>query len=194
MPWVADTHTQTVEVFTAQVTDEIAQTVMAAVPPPPFQPDRTGWQIQLVVDNQDLVQRDLEERRQRTDRLAAAIHIGHGFLQAALVAAYKTACHFAHESPFRAETLLAVPYQFIDKPKPGIMPGGFILGAGIAESDDELNSRHRLAGSALAFGGCLTTFGCCSLSSTTTCVYGDHRQIVSLTARQLNQSPAFRQW
>ena len=178
------------------MTDQITQTVMATMTTAFFQPDGTGWQIQLVVNNQNLLQRNFKKSRQRTDCLAAAVHKGHWFLQTALVAIQQTARHIAVESLFGAETLPATPHQFIYKPKPGVMPGWFVFGTGVAQSDDELNSRHRPAGSAFVFSGCFTAFNrCIPFSLTTTATYVDRydRQIVSFTTCQLHQAAAFRQ-
>gem|GEM_PF-2966775 len=196
VPGMTDAHSHTIEILAAQMADQITQTIMATMTTALFQPDGTRRQIQLIVNNQNLLQRNFKKPRQRTDCLAAAVHKSHWFLQAALVAVQQTARYLAVEPLFQTEALPATLYQFIDKPKPGVMPGWFVFRTGVAQSDDKLNSRHRPAGSAFAFSGCFTAVGRFTLFNlATTATYMDRydRQIVPFTTCQFNQAATFWQ-
>jgi hypothetical protein len=165
---MTDAHAQAVEILTTQMSDQVAQAVVTAMTTAPLQLDGTGRQIEFIVNNQDLLQWDSKKTRQRTDRLTTAVHKGHGFLQTALVAIQQATRHFAVELLFGPKSLLATPHQFVYKPKPGVMPGWFVLGTRITEPDDQLNSRHRPALSAFAFRGFITAFGCFTFFAFTT--------------------------
>jgi len=199
MTRMTDSYAQTVKVFTAKVADQVAQTIMATVTATFFEPDHPGRQIQLIVHHEYLLKRYFKKLRQGPHRLAAAVHEAHRLLQATLVAFNQAACDFAMESLLGAELLLTTLRQFINKPKPGVMPGWFVFGTGVSQSDDKLNSRHWPGGSALALSGFFTAFGCCLfttldlfLCAATPHVDGHYRQIVTFATSQLDQAAGFR--
>ena len=72
---MADTYPQAIEIPAAEMSDQIAQSVVTTVSTAALQPDGTGGQVEIVMNNQYLLQWNPEEARQRTDCLTAAIPV-----------------------------------------------------------------------------------------------------------------------
>eukprot|EP01035_Chromulina_nebulosa_P002936 gene2936-4003_t len=94
--WMTDADTQA-QVFLAQMLMHAAQTVMTAVTAGALEFHRADRQIEFIVGDQDVARRDLVERRQRLDGLAALVHEGHRLEQQHLIVADADARHFALE-------------------------------------------------------------------------------------------------
>jgi hypothetical protein len=94
---------------------------------PLLQLDDSRVQVQLIVHDEYLLQRYFEKLQQGSNRLAAAVHESHWLLQATLVAVKQAACNFALKSLLGTERLLTTLRQFINKPKPGVVPGWFVI-------------------------------------------------------------------
>ena len=88
------------------------------------------------------MRRTLEELAQGAYTLATAVHEHLGFLQAAIHRAQLTTRNFTLKSCLATKALPASSCQLIHKPKPGVMPGWFVLGTGVTQPDDQLYRRH----------------------------------------------------
>jgi len=172
---------------------------MATVSATFLQAYRTRREIKLVVHNQYLLDGNLEKTHQGANCLPAAIHEGERFLQTEL-AAVKLATHNVTMKPRLGMKILpATTSELIHKPKPGVMPGWFVFGAGITQPHDKLNCRHRPDRSAFSFGGFFATLGWrftfdgFFLTATTTNVNTDNCDVMAFATPQFNQTTTFRQ-
>jgi hypothetical protein len=108
-----------------------------AVPPPRFSLTVPGRQVDLVVRHQDLRRQDPVEQGERGDRLAGAVHVGAGLQQPKLAAMVAQPRQFAVELALGAEGRTGRAGDRIDEPEAGVVPRALVLGADVAEADDQ---------------------------------------------------------
>jgi hypothetical protein len=133
---VPDTDPQSQEVTAAQMRNQVTQTIVSAVATALLQPDCSRRQVQVIVYNKDAAARDLVERSQRCDRQAAAVHEIHRLLQPAVMARDAAASKLAFEFTLDLEYRTAASGNLVHKPEPGVMPGLFVLFAGVTQTGD----------------------------------------------------------
>jgi hypothetical protein len=73
---MADADAQPPVLLRRQVRGDVLQPVVAAAAAAELQLHGAGRQIELVVRDEDLIWQDLEETRDRDDRLAGTVHVG----------------------------------------------------------------------------------------------------------------------
>jgi hypothetical protein len=139
---MADTDAQAQKVITAHMRNQITQAVMPAMTTAPLQPRDTGRQIKFIMNNQYLVTRNTKEVRQCDNRLAAPVHIGRRFLQAAIVPLEFTATHLALETGLVFQTTMILLRNPVNEPESGIMPALFMFRARISQTDNQSNGGH----------------------------------------------------
>ena len=160
MAGMPDTDTESQEVLATQLRDKVTQTVVPAVTTVFFQPHRTRRQIEIIMRYEDAVPGNPVKTGQRGNRLATAVHKVHGFLQPAVRAANAATRRVTFVLALGMKCRAVLTGDRIHKPEPGIMPGLFVLAAGISESGNQLYSlRHTPGRLALATG----LFAACSL-------------------------------
>ncbi len=130
---MADAEPQAREIVAAQMGDKVAQAVVSAVTAGPLQPHRARRQIQIVMHDQDLRQRNPVEPRQRRDRVAAAVHEGHRLQQPKLPVGQRDPAGLAVKPGIRAEMAAVLAGQFVHQPESGVVAGVGVLRAGIAQ-------------------------------------------------------------
>ena len=76
---MTDTDAQTDEITGAEFREDIAQAVMSTMAAALLDPDRTGWQIEIIVHHQNRFWRNIKIATDRCDRTPALVHEGGGF-------------------------------------------------------------------------------------------------------------------
>ena len=99
----------------------------------------TGGQIQLVVGDQDFLGRDLVEARQRRDRLAGEVHEGLRLQQPDAATLHVGARHQAVIAALGHQLHAQRAGDGVDPPEAGVVARGFVLGARVAEADEEFD-------------------------------------------------------
>jgi hypothetical protein len=95
-----------------------------------------GREVDLVMENDDIVERDLEEILRFGDRAAGFVHEGHGFQQQNTLAAKLAFGNLALKTPPpRREAVAAV--NPVDGKKTDIVPVGRVARPGIAEPHEQ---------------------------------------------------------
>jgi hypothetical protein len=107
-----------------------------------FQSCGAGWQIQFIVNNQNISWRYAQKFRQSTHRLTTAIHEGGWFLQTAVITVQGATPDLGMETRLGSQRAMTGTREFVDEPEPGIVPGLVVFGTGITQSNDELYLRQ----------------------------------------------------
>ena len=97
--------------FLAYAFDDVAHPVMAAMTPVELKLCASGREIQFVIRQEYVFQRDLVIRCDRGDRPAAVVHIGHGFEQADSVTVDVDLCNLSVKPIFRSKLAAVVPRE-----------------------------------------------------------------------------------
>ena len=114
----------------------------------------------IIMRDQDAVPGNPVKTGQRGNRLTTAIHEVHGFLQPTVRPVNAAARRITFVLALGTKRRTELTGNRIHKPEPGVMPGLFVLAAGISESGNQLYSlRHTPGRLALATG----LFAACSL-------------------------------
>ena len=121
----------------ADVRDDVAQPVVAAVTAAVLQAHGADRQIELIVRHQDLLGRDLEEIAQLPHRQAAAVHVRGGLQQHDVLAADVDARGLAGELAVVAKLRAVPPRKQIHEPETRVVAGDQMLGPRIAETGDD---------------------------------------------------------
>ena len=121
----------------AEFLADVPQTIVAAVAAALLQPDGPRRQVYLVVDDQHLLAGDLKISRHGLKGAAALVHKNGGLEQPAVHAGGVEPRQFAEKPLFRRELELALRRQAVHKPEAGVMTGGGIIRAWIAQARDE---------------------------------------------------------
>jgi hypothetical protein len=135
---MADTQPQAPEIGGAELGLNILQAVVAAVAAALLEADAAGWQIEFVMDDENLGRWNLVKIGQRRHRLAGAVHES-GRLQQPKLA---TTGRLAKKLGLQGERGLQLVSQLVDEPETDIVPGGGIFLARITEADDEARWIH----------------------------------------------------
>jgi hypothetical protein len=135
---MTDANTQTMKLFGAQMRYGIAQTVMPAVTASCLELYITGLKIKFVMGNQNVFRLQPIKGQQTFDRLTAAIHKGLRFQQPDVAPADVDFGHFTEKLFLMAKRHAAGGSQLLNKPKPGIVPGFSVFGAGITQPHYQL--------------------------------------------------------
>ena len=117
-----------------------AQTVMAGSAAAALDPQLARPQIDLVVDHDDLLGRDLIEPRRLGDRFAGIVHEGLRLQQKPPLAADRPFGELASEAAAKAREAVP-PGDRVDRHEADIVPVAGVAGAGIAEADDKAHRR-----------------------------------------------------
>ncbi len=97
--------------------------------------DPAGLEVDLVVDDGDLLGRELEEPGGRGERVAGEVHVGLGLQQRELLLADADLGQLAGE--LGAEGAAVAPGELVDHHPAGVVPVARVLAARVAETDDE---------------------------------------------------------
>lgn len=133
---MADAQPQAPEVR-ADVRDDVAQAVVTAVTAAQFETGVTDRQIEFVVRDQNFGRRNFHVIGNRAHGKSAAIHIRHRLEQRDFLAAERHATNVALESRMTSESPAPLGRKCIDKPEPRVVTREQMLGAWIAETDDD---------------------------------------------------------
>src|SRR5579875_3621327 len=134
---MADADAQAMERAVAEVGDDVAQSVLAAVAAVELQPRGAGRQIQIVVHHQQFLRRDLPVVQRRRHRDAAPVHVRRGLDQPHRLAVDLHPAGFRVQPALETETLARTRCQRIDEPETGVVPVAQVFGLGVAETSDE---------------------------------------------------------
>ena len=118
---------------------------MAAVTATAFQASDARREIQLVVGHQDGVRLQLVKIGERSDRLAAAVHISGGNQQAEVHAGQLQAAGEAEELCLRRQGHPVPPGEFADEVRARVVPGATVGVARITQADNQGQSHGRTA-------------------------------------------------
>jgi len=101
-----------------------------------------GGHVEFVVGHQDGLWRNAEEIRQRRHGLAAAVHVGGGDEQTNVAALMAELADQAEVLAVGAQADALMAGQALDEKSPCVMPALFVFGAGVTQTDDQLNGSH----------------------------------------------------
>src|SRR5690606_10536022 len=136
---MADAQSEPVKVgIVTQSADSIAQAVVTTMATAVFEACRAGWQVQLVMSDQNGLWGNFVELRKRTDGLPAAVHKCSGNQQAQVASVKVDASGETEKLAFGAEAGARAVRQLRDKVGAGIVTGPMVLGAGITQAHNEL--------------------------------------------------------
>ena len=138
----ADAHPHPDEIRRAEAVDDAAQAVVAGVAAAQLQPHVLPGEIELVVDDDDVLRLDLEERRRRLHAVAREVHERAGLQQRDREA--RAPHGDVALRPDAAELLLEVGHpvrtrEMLDDHEADVVPVLLVLLARIAEPDDEVH-------------------------------------------------------
>jgi hypothetical protein len=133
---MANTQAQPGKIIAAQVSNQITQSIMSAMPAAPFQPHDTRRQIQIIVNNQNGRSWNFVKPGQRRNGQTAAIHIGHRLKQPQFLTSQRNPTGLAMISSLGAKKPTLLASQLIDQPESGVMAGLSIFRARIAQPND----------------------------------------------------------
>ena len=148
MARMADAQPQAPEVAAAQLGLHVLEPVVAGVAATLLELELAGGDLELVVDGEDLLRRDLEEARQRRHRLAGEVHVGHRLQQPDRAGRARRIVHPGDQARVLRVQLrrrLQAARERIDPPEPGVVAGVLVFRAGIAQADKETNHGARLS-------------------------------------------------
>src|SRR5579859_3569648 len=118
---------------------DVLQPVMASAAATKLQLDAARWHIELVVRDQNFVRKDLEELRERDNRLPRAVHISLRLQQMHFFAVKPGLRVETVKAPLVAQCRTCFARQLIDQPEAGIVARRGVFSARIAEPDDQLD-------------------------------------------------------
>src|SRR5690625_788904 len=138
MAGVADAQSEPAKVAViALAANDVSQAVVPAVPTAELEPGRARSQVQLVVDHQHFGGWNAVEPAQGGRGLSASVHVGGGDEQANLAVAQADLCAGPTKPALGAQRLMTGAGRLGDRPGADIVPGVLVLGAGIAQADDD---------------------------------------------------------
>ena len=132
---MTNTNSQTHEVL-AKMAGDIPQAIMSTMTTASLEPNRTRLQVQLIMSYEDLFQRNFIEITDLPDGLATAIHKGSRLDQPDIGTSDPELADLTRELVLGSELAIETTCQLIHKPKPGIMPGLFVIRAWITQAHD----------------------------------------------------------
>ena len=138
-PGMADADAQAPVVAAAELGVDVLQAVVAGVRAAELELDLARHQVELVVDDEDLLRLDLEEARQRRDRLAREVHERRRLEQPHRPAGDVDAHRLAEVAALGSERGLQPVGDLVDEPEAGVVARRRVFGAGVAEACDESN-------------------------------------------------------
>ena len=98
-----------------------------------------GQEIELVVRDQDLRRVDLEEAGERSDRLAGEVHVGRRLQEPDGLAADRGSRGEAEVAALGHQRDAQARGDLVDEPEAGVVAGGGVFRARVAEADDQSN-------------------------------------------------------
>lgn len=137
--WVANPEAQAPIIVGAELVMDVAQAVVTRVTAAELEFDLARHDVELVMGDQDFIGRDLEETRQGTNGLAGQVHEGLRFEQPDGVTCQAGAGHQTVEIFLHGQAGLQFSRERVDPPKPGIVAGGFVIWAGVAQADKQFD-------------------------------------------------------
>src|SRR6056297_3998525 len=142
LPGMADADAQAPELRRTEMTENAAQPVVSAVAAALFKAHGAGRQVQLIVGDQHAFDRHLVEVHGRAQRLTGLVHEGFGRQNDHVDAVQLRPGGSPLELAVVLERQAVTPIQFVHKPEPGVVPGSFVLRAGIAQAGDQPGTHH----------------------------------------------------
>jgi hypothetical protein len=134
-----DAQPQAPIVARAQLGVDVAQAVVARMAAAELELGLAGQHIELVVDHEDFVGRDLEEARQRGHRFPGEIHERPGLEQPHGLAMQVGARDEAVVAAVVGQREFQFAGERVDPPEADIVARGFVFGARVAQSDEQLD-------------------------------------------------------
>ena len=142
---MADADAQPPVVAAAELGVDVAQAVVAGMTAALLELELAGFQVELVMRDQDLLGRDLEETRQRRDRLARAVHESHGLEQPDRLTFEIAAPGNAEIAAFRVQVDLEFACDRLQPPETGVVTGILVFRARVAQADQQFEHGSSLA-------------------------------------------------
>src|SRR5579872_1593145 len=123
----------------AHVRDHVAHAVVPGSAAASFEAHDAGGEIELVVGDEDCLQRHLIEGRNTADRIAAVVHVAHRFEQPDFSLGDARTGELGAMPRLAAERRAVASRQLIHEVKAGVVTRARVFGAGVAEPDDQLD-------------------------------------------------------
>lgn len=134
---MSDADAQAPEIGTGKRRLDIAQAVMPCMATAALQLRLTGQQVELVVQHQNLVRRQLVETHQRPGSLPGSVHEGGRLCQNDQLAIDARLRNPGKKRFVLVERGAEVLGEMIGKPETGIVTRRFVLRSGVAQPDDQ---------------------------------------------------------
>ena len=131
----ADADANAEELGRAERLPDRPQPVVTREPAAEAHLDAAGVEVDVVVDDGDLLRRQLEEARSGGERAAGEVHVRLRLQQCELQAVEPDLGELAGE--LRLERAVVTPRQLVDDHPADVVPVVDVLAAGVAEADDE---------------------------------------------------------
>ena len=139
-PGTADADADAQELGRAERLPDRAKPVVTREPAAEAHLDAAGVEVDVVVDDGDLLGRELEEARGGAERAAGEVHVRLRLQQRELQAVDADLGELAGE--LRLERAVVAPRQLVDDQPADVVPVARVLAARVAEADDEKIERR----------------------------------------------------
>ncbi|CFU01353.1 Uncharacterised protein [Bordetella pertussis] len=136
---MADADAQAPEIGAAQRGLDVFQAIVAGVAAALLDLDLPRQEVEFVMQHQHLFGRQLVEARHRADGLAGTVHVGDGLEQHDVLARVARLGEHAEEPFLQRKRGAQVVGQVVGEPETGVVAGRFVVGAGVAQPDDQAN-------------------------------------------------------
>src|SRR5580704_4342543 len=134
---MADADAQAPERVT-HLRDDIPHPVVSARATALLEADDARRKIELVISDENRLDRHLVEPRQAVHRTAAAVHEAHRLQEPQLITAHTGPGHFRAVTRLVAKRRPVAAGEFVEQPEARVMPRASVFAARIAEPDNQL--------------------------------------------------------
>jgi hypothetical protein len=139
IPGVANADTQSPILIGAELGMDVAQAIVSGVAAAEFEFGFARWDVQLIMNHQDLIGLDLEEPSQSADGFARQVQEGLRLQQPHVLPFDGGACHQAVVGTVWLQLNFEVACDGVYPPKASVVAGGFIVWAWISKANEQLD-------------------------------------------------------